>query len=73
VVIVGIVLITLGVFAATYREDVSYPYSIPPGPVYVYPYASMVMILSLSGLAVLLLGFLLFLPIKIVWAKDSRK
>ena len=70
----GIVLLSLGLFAATYRQRViPFFQSIPPSsPVYVEPYASMVMILGLLGLTMLLIASLLFLPIKvkIILTKD---
>jgi hypothetical protein len=68
-IIVGMVLVASGVFAAAYHYPIYFPINYPflapidsTKPVgYVYPYASVGLILSILGLIMLIIGPLLLL------------
>jgi hypothetical protein len=68
-IVAGIVLVASGVFAAAYHYPIYFPINHPflapidsTKPVgYVYPYASVGLILSILGLIVLIVGPLLLL------------
>jgi hypothetical protein len=67
-IIVGIVLVASGVFAAAYHYPIYFPINHPfLAPIvstlpvgYVYPYASVGLILSILGLVMVIIGPLLF-------------